>query len=170
MGLERLFTGSNIVKSAEDPIQIVCRYPEAADREIVAFCASALAFGRVRTVLASIESLVALMGPSPLRFITTFEPVDAQRQLRGFRHRWIRDADIVALLWMLRQMIDQHGSIEKFFAEGRDEVTVSVACQLESFSRGQWHLILVEHTGAFHGRQVSAISFRVPRLVVHANV
>lgn len=133
MGLDRLSTGSNSFKSVEDPIQIVCRYPEAADREIVAFCASALAFGRVRTVLASIESLVALMGPSPLRFITTLEPVDAQRQLRGFRHRWIRDADIVALFWMLRQMIDQHGSIEKFFAEGRDEVTVSVACQLESF-------------------------------------
>ena len=35
-------------------------------------------------------------------------------------HRWTRGVDIVALLWLLRQMIDRSGSIEGFFREGYD--------------------------------------------------
>ena len=31
-------------------------------------------------------------------------------------HRWTRGVDIVALLWILRQMLERPGSIERFFA------------------------------------------------------
>ena len=33
-------------------------------------------------------------------------------------HRWTRGEDIAALLWILRQMLEESGSIEQFFAEG----------------------------------------------------
>jgi uncharacterized protein (TIGR02757 family) len=50
-------------------------------------------------------------------------------------HRWIRGVDIVALLWVLRQMIDQAGSIERFFAAGYDPDAVDISGALDSFSR-----------------------------------
>ena len=39
------------------------------DREIAGFCAAALAFGRVQSVLNSIEGLLAAMGPSPAAYV-----------------------------------------------------------------------------------------------------
>ena len=50
-------------------------------------------------------------------------------------HRWIRGADIVALLWILRQMIEAHGSIEGFFEAGDGGGAVDVGESLDSFSR-----------------------------------
>ncbi len=50
-------------------------------------------------------------------------------------HRWIRGADIVALLWLLRQMIDRSGSIETFFMEGDDPSASDIGGTLDSFSR-----------------------------------
>ena len=50
-----------------DPVHIVRRYASREDREIVGFCAAALAFGRVASVLQSVEALLAVMGPRPGR-------------------------------------------------------------------------------------------------------
>ena len=131
--LDRLYTEYNRVESAADPIHIVRRYPDLADREIVALCTAALAFGRVRSVLSSVEALVALMGPSPSRFIAAFDPVAGRRRLQGLGHRWVRDLDIVALLWLIHQMLDRRGSIERFFADGAGVDEGRVDDALESF-------------------------------------
>ena len=131
--MDRLYAEYSREESAADPIHIVRRYPELADREIVALCAAALAFGRVRSVLASVESLVALMGPSPSRFVAAFDPATGRRRLRRLGHRWVRDVDIVALLWLIHQMIDRRGSIEAFFADGVGPAAESIGGALESF-------------------------------------
>jgi len=73
------------------------------------------------------------MGPSPARFVSAFDPVAGRRRLKGLGHRWTRDVDIVALLWLLRQMIDQCGSIERFFLQGIDDPAAPIAEGLESF-------------------------------------
>src|SRR5688500_505600 len=44
--LEALYRTFDHVTSASDPVHIVRRYPAAEDREVVGFCAAALAFGR----------------------------------------------------------------------------------------------------------------------------
>ena len=56
--LERLYAEFNYPDSATDPIQIVRRYPRSDDREVVGFVAAALAFGRVTSVLQSIERVL----------------------------------------------------------------------------------------------------------------
>ena len=57
-------TDYNREDSASDPVQIVRPFDDPADREIAGFCAAALAFGRVASVLNSIDTLFAIMGPS----------------------------------------------------------------------------------------------------------
>ena len=52
--LDAQYESFNFAESATDPIQIVRRYPDPADREVVGFCAAALAFGRVTSVIQSI--------------------------------------------------------------------------------------------------------------------
>jgi len=132
--LDRLYAQFNYPDSATDPIQIVRRFERPDDREVVGFCAAALAFGRVRSVIDSIERVVAGMGSHPADFVRQFDPKRDREPFEEFVHRWTRGADIVALLWLLRQMYDRSGSIEAFFAEGYDRSKEDVGHAIDSFS------------------------------------
>jgi uncharacterized protein (TIGR02757 family) len=133
--LDALYHDYNRVDSASDPIQKVRLFREPADREIAGFCAGALAFGRVASVLNSIDTLFAVMGPSPAAFVRRFEPEAPPPRLRAMVHRWIRGEDVIALLWILRQMLDRAGSVEAFFLEGYREDHEDIGPALDSFSR-----------------------------------
>src|SRR5690242_19787121 len=99
--LERLYDAYNREDSATDPVQIVRRYRTPEDQEVVGFCAAALAFGRVASVLHSVETVALAMGPRPAAYIRRFDPKAAHLELRAMVHRWIRGADVVALVWLL---------------------------------------------------------------------
>jgi uncharacterized protein (TIGR02757 family) len=131
--LDSLYSSYNDAESPADPIQIVRRYSEPADREVVGFCAAALAFGRVASVLQSIERLMVVLGPSPAAFVRGFNPKRDGREIKPLIHRWTRGADLIALLIILRRMLES-GSIERFFAVGFDPAAADISGALESFS------------------------------------
>jgi uncharacterized protein (TIGR02757 family) len=132
--LDRLYAEFNYPESAADPIHIVRRYTASDDREVVGFVAASLAFGRVASVLQSIERVLAIMGRRPAEYVRAFEPKRDAAAFAGVVHRWTRGVDLVALLWLMRQMIDRAGSIEGFFLEGHDASSSDVAATLDSFS------------------------------------
>ena len=132
--LDLLYHDYNQPDAASDPIYRVRPFADPADREIAGFCAAALAFGRVASVLNSIDALFALMGPHPAQFVRRFEPEAAGAAMRAIVHRWIRGEDLVALLWILRQMLERSGSIEGFFLEGYDPGHDDIGPALDSFS------------------------------------
>ena len=132
--LEDLYRTFDHVNSATDPIQIVRRYEAPEDREVVGFCAAALAFGRVASVLQSIESLLGVMGPRPAAFVRSFEPARHRADIDPLVHRWIRGRDLVALLLVLRRMLRESGSIERFFMAGDDPVAPDIGPALDAFS------------------------------------
>ena len=149
--LDDLYSAFDLEHVVADPIWIVRRFRHPADREIVAFCASALAFGRVQSVLNSIEALVAVMGERPAEFVRRFEPEVHGAALFPLVHRWTRGVDLVALLWLLRQMIERGGSLEGFFAEGIAADAETVEAALESFSTRALALDLTEAYGTAAG-------------------
>lgn len=132
--LDVLYESFNHPESAFDPIQVVRRYPRLEDRELIAFIAAGLAFGRVTSVVNSIETVCRVLGDSPAAFILEFEPRRDAAPLLPLVHRWIRGRDLVALLWMLRQMLEQSGSLERYYAVGHDPAAPDVTASLESFS------------------------------------
>ena len=133
--LDQLYADFNHPDSATDPIHIVRRFERDDDREVVGFIAGALAFGRVSSVLQSIERVLAVMGPAPAAYLRRFDPRRDAPAFAGIVHRWTRETDIVALLWLLRQMIDRAGSVEGFFLEAYDAGADDIAEALDSFSR-----------------------------------
>ena len=148
--LDRLYQDYNREDAALDPVQIVRRYAAPADQEVIGFCAAALAFGRVQSVLNTVNAVARVLGPAPAAYVRRFDPSAPHEDLRAIVHRWIRGADIVALLWILRQMIDEAGSIEAFFAAGYDPAAADVGHALDSFSRRALALDL----RAVYGRRV----------------
>jgi uncharacterized protein (TIGR02757 family) len=133
--LDQQYEQFNDALSVTDPIQIVRRYQRADDLEVVGFCASALAFGRVQSVLNSIEGLLKVMGSSPANYVRAFEPSRDRRTLDHLVHRWTRGVDLAALIWILRQMLDSHGSLEAFFTDGADPEATTIEAALDAFSR-----------------------------------
>lgn len=133
--LDRAYDAFNLTHSTRDPIWTVRRFADPADQEVVAFIASALAFGRVQSVLHTVDAVLGVMGPSPAAFLRAFTPADAPR-FDALGHRWIRSRDLAALAWQLHQMLRGHDSIQGFFADGgRHAADDTVEGALESFSR-----------------------------------
>ena len=131
--LDRLYAEYDRGAVLQDPIEKVRVYADPADREIAGFIAAGLAFGRVASILASIDAVLGAMGPSPAAFVRTFEPARDAGPLAPFVHRWTRGADIVALVRVLQHMLHTSGTIEQFFLDGDDPASPDIAPGLESF-------------------------------------
>ncbi len=151
--LDRLHDLYNVPDSAADPVQFVWRYDDPRDREVVAAIASGLAFGRVSSVLASIERVLALMGPRPAQFIEQMVVRDARAALAPVVHRWTRGDDLVALLVILRDLRARHGSLEACLLAGDDAASPDIAPGLEAFSAAACAVDVREaYGGATRGR------------------
>jgi len=132
--LDELYAAYNAEHVVSDPIWMVRRFSAPEDQEIVGFCAAALAFGRVQSVLNSIDGLLKVMGAHPAAYVRAFTPARDRPALDHLVHRWTRGVDLAALVWILRQMLDTSGSIEAFFAERIDPAHATVEQALEEFS------------------------------------
>ena len=84
-------------------------------------------------MLQTVDAVLDVMEGAPARFVREFTPAHAAR-FEGVGHRWIRSRDLAALVWLLHQMVRDHGSIEGFFAAGLPPGDVSIEAGLESFS------------------------------------
>jgi uncharacterized protein (TIGR02757 family) len=160
--LDRLYESFNYADSATDPLQIVRRFTASDDREVVGFCAAALAFGRVASVLQSIDRLLAVMGPQPAAYVRQFDPRRGGRALSHLGHRWTRGTDLAALLWLLRQMVDRSGSLEDFFLEAYDPEADDVGGALDGFSTRALALDLKAAYGRVPARAGVGYFFPVP--------
>ena len=156
--LDRLYGDFNYPDSATDPIHIVRRFGRADDREIVGFCAAGLAFGRVASVLQSIERLLVVLGPRPAEYVRSFEARQAV-DFSGLGHRWIRSRDLVALIRILRGMLDRSGSVERFFAEGYEAGASDIGAALDSFSRRALAIV----PGERRSKQSPGVCYFFPR-------
>lgn len=129
--LDRLYASFDHPESALDPVQIVRRYERVDDREIVGFIAAGLAFGRVASVMASVEAVCRVLGPRPAAVVRGFTPARDAAPLLPLVHRWVRGRDIAALLWILRHLLERHGSIENAVAAGLQDDVPHVGPALE---------------------------------------
>jgi uncharacterized protein (TIGR02757 family) len=132
--LDTLYSEFNAEHSVADPVWIVRRFKRPDDREVAGFIAAALAFGRVQSVLNSIEGILRVMGPSPAAYVRSFDPSRDRDAFKHLVHRWTNGADFAALVWILHQMLGRSGSVEDFFVEGLDAGAIDVGPALQSFS------------------------------------
>jgi uncharacterized protein (TIGR02757 family) len=116
-----------------DPVVFVHRYADPADQEIAGLVASALAYGNVRAIRASVDRALAALGARPARRIDASSPRDLKRALRGFRHRFTTGRDLAALCWVAAGMRRRSGSVGEFFGQGYAAGGGSIRTALESF-------------------------------------
>ncbi len=117
--LEELYTHYNRLEHIHpDPLEFVHRYKTKADREISAFIASSLAYGRVQQILRSVGSVLDVMGRSPSAFLLENRPADIRYAFRSFKHRFTTGEMLAGLLTGLGKLLSQYGSLESCFLTG----------------------------------------------------
>ncbi len=116
--LDRLYETRSQLHLANDPLSFCRRYSDPADREVVGLIASSFAYGNVKIILKSVGAILKELGPEPRRYIERFEPRAGMQKFAGFKHRFNDDRDLCALLLAIRTMLEDAGSIAKFFLKG----------------------------------------------------
>jgi len=101
-----------------DPLELVYRYRDPRDREIVGLLAALLAYGRVGQILRSVEEVLRRVGPQPRRFVRESTPAVMRRKLAGFRHRFAGGEQVAALLGGVRDVLGEYGSLRACFLDG----------------------------------------------------
>jgi uncharacterized protein (TIGR02757 family) len=132
--LERLYAARSPAHLANDPLSFCHRYPDPADREIAAIIAAAFAYGGIKIILRTLESIFAELGSSPRHYIEAFTPSNELKRFSRFKHRFNDGRDLVALLWAVRSMIRESGSVNAFLLRFHDPAAQDVTETLNGYS------------------------------------
>jgi uncharacterized protein (TIGR02757 family) len=116
-GLYKKYNRKELIKP--DPLQFIYRYSNPADMEIVGLLSACLAYGRVEQIQNDLNDLLGRMGSSPYEFAINLTNKD-RASLEDFKHRFNTGNDISDLLTLLKDVLAEHGSIEKYFMLGFD--------------------------------------------------
>jgi len=140
--LYRKYNHRDLIKP--DPLQFVYRYDDPSDMEVAAFLAADLAYGRVEQIQKSLTNLFERMGESPYAFVKDFGKAE-RKKLKGFKHRFTTDQDISDLLMLLHKILNQYGSIEKFFIQGFNLGDINIVPALSKFCNSLIDMYSAEH-------------------------
>ena len=157
--LERLYARYNRRRFINtDPLQFVYQYSGRADMEIVGFLAAELAYGRVQQIEKSLVDLLGRMGDSPFKFVQNFDR-QKRAKLKDFKHRFTTGDDISDLLMLLKKVLNQYGSIEKFFLRGYNPNDKNIISALSKFCDS----LLDMYTKAHNCSVRRGLSYLLPR-------
>lgn len=132
--LDKLYAAFDLKFLSPDPLEFVHQFKKPEDREVVGLIASSLAYGRVDKILASIRNVLEKMDNKPYRFVIAFNPKTDAKIFDGFVHRFNTGKDIACLVYYAKQMIEDSGSVGKFFLKGYNPVHTNIKNALVSFS------------------------------------
>ena len=103
-----------------DPLEFLYGYEHAEDREVAAFIASSLAYGRVAQILKSVSFVLRKMEDSPFLFLKTSSPAEIITIFKDFRHRFTSDRDLSQVLIAIKRVLETHGSLYSCFLSAYD--------------------------------------------------
>ena len=103
-----------------DPLAIVLRYNDVADREVAGMVCSMLAFGSVDLILRSCEKALAPLGSHPATALDCLTDSDFQQFWGNFQYRFCFPYDMIGFLKAIRRARSEYGSLEALFLRGDD--------------------------------------------------
>ncbi|MCB9536784.1 MAG: TIGR02757 family protein [Myxococcales bacterium] len=118
-------------RRGHDPVAFPHRFADPLDRELVAFFAACLAYGRADLIARGLEDVLARMGPGPAAAAARDDAGAARRRFEGFVYRVTRGDDLARLWLGLAHLQRAHGSIGRAFAALDDPAAIDLRGTLE---------------------------------------
>lgn len=160
--LDNLYACRSQRHLGNDPLSFCHRYNNPLDQEIVGLVASSFAYGKVSSIKKNVEEALAVMSPSPRRFIERYDPSASLNALAGFRHRFNDGRDLCALFLAINAMVRQDGSIRSFFLRNYDSGAEDITPSLAGFSAAVLDLDYSPVFGSLHPPEDSYFPFLFP--------
>jgi uncharacterized protein (TIGR02757 family) len=101
-----------------DPLAFVRRFADPRDQEIAGIVAASLAYGRIGSIMPSVERVLAAMDWQPYRFVTECDPVCEAERFAECTHRFHTPRSVVVTLAVVRRALERHGSLRELFLKG----------------------------------------------------
>lgn len=99
---------------ARDPLSIPLTYGESLDREVAAFVAAHLAYGRVDPMIRAVQAALAPLGPNPASWLRDLDAKEISRHLGAAHQSWAwrfhTGADLTAWLLAWKRLDRESGS------------------------------------------------------------
>ncbi|MDP2690305.1 MAG: TIGR02757 family protein [Deltaproteobacteria bacterium] len=149
--LDLLYRTFDLKFLSPDPLEFVHGFSSTGDREVVGLISASLAYGRVEGIRRSIGKALGVMGSSPFRFVMDFRPKRDSSLFSGFVHRFNRGPDMACLVYFIRQMVEESGSVGGFFLKGYSPEERNVKGALDSFSR---RALSLDSSPVYGGREL----------------
>ncbi|MHC4844421.1 MAG: TIGR02757 family protein [Planctomycetota bacterium] len=131
--LDKLYDKYNRIDLIKpDPLQFVYRYSNPVDREIAAFLAAVLAYGRVEQIQKSLDNLLSFMSDGPYEFVMSLN-CGQKTLLKDFKHRFNTGDDIYLFLQLIKAILKKNKSIEEFFLKGYKGSDKNIIPSLSNF-------------------------------------
>ncbi len=109
-----------------DPLEFLYLYDNESDREIAGLLASALAYGRVASILNSVSAVLKIMGPSPSAFLRDTPYIYMKKKLEGFVHRFADCEKTASFLYAAGRVVREYGSLGECFMRGQEKGDATV--------------------------------------------
>ncbi len=138
LGIEAARSGGAAEEGRGDPLAFARLFDDAADREACALLASALAFGRVESIFATLRECLRRIedaGEMPGSLLADFNPTRHRGVFDSVVHRWVRGTDLELFLWRMTRVIARHGGLENAFCAHAGESAKTVFDGLSGLAR-----------------------------------
>lgn len=116
-----------------DPVAYVRRFSDPRDQEIAGIIAASLAYGRIGSIMPSVERVLAAMDWQPYRFVTECDPECEAERFAECAHRFHTPAAIVSTLGAVHRAIKLHGSLGALFLRGYSDSDADILPALTQF-------------------------------------
>ncbi len=119
--LDHLYSRYKAEYLESDPICLVHRYNAPQDVEIVGLLAALFAFGRVSSIIQSVERILDTMHGKPSHYLTHSGTNKIVKDFAGFQYRFVRGVDLSALLIALKRCYKDYESLGRYLRDHSEE-------------------------------------------------
>jgi uncharacterized protein (TIGR02757 family) len=117
--LEDIYASCNrLERLRRDPLAVVRRYADVADREVAALACSTLAFGSVDLIIRACEAALAPLGDHPAAALARMAEPDIEDAYSAYRYRYVFPKDMAALMLGAKRGREERGSLQDLFLSG----------------------------------------------------
>jgi uncharacterized protein (TIGR02757 family) len=131
--LEYHYRTFNKSRLSPDPLQFPHLFSYEKDIEVMAFIASAFAYGNVKQIINTLNTFLLITKNQPYQFISN---ISANNNLpTNFVHRFYSTKDILHLFQLLNSAYDEFGSLKSLFLSGYSETDINTKNSITNFSK-----------------------------------
>lgn len=118
-----------------DPLQFLHLFTDGRDIEVMGFIASVFAYGNVKQIVNTLSKFVTASENSPYLFVKNFDRKADGKKLKGIKHRFYTEKDILDFFSLLNITYNKFGSLKNLFLKHYNEKELNLKNSISEFSK-----------------------------------